>query len=274
MTPLLEVSGLSKTFYPTPPFLDVLRGRFQKKAVPVLLDLALTLHEGELYCLMGANGAGKTTLLKILCGLILPDTQRLRLCGEELPPGHPRLRASFGLVTGEEQSFYGRLTGRQNLEFFATFQGLPPKRIRESIEALCELFRMENYLDKPFFAYSTGMKQRLGLSRGLLGDPKILLLDEPTRSLDPAAAGEWHHFLRDILLEKEKKTVLYTTHSLEEAEHFSSRIGILCGGKIVAEGDLGTLKRKAHLSEEATLYDIFQKMTEGINCVSETPCPL
>lgn len=274
MIPLLEVSHLSKTFCATPSFLEVVHGRFQKKAIRVLRELSLTLYEGDLYCLMGPNGSGKTTFLKILSGLILPDSDRLSLSGEILSPEDPKLRRTFGLVTGEERSFYWRLTGRQNLEFFAAFYGLTRREHRKRIEELALLFRLEEALDQPFFTYSAGMKQRLGLCRGLLGNPPILLLDEPTRSLDPVAAEEWRHFLLGILLEKEKKTVLYTTHHLEEAQHFSSRIGILYRGQIVVEGDLPALRQKTSLSGEATLLDIFRKVTEGLPDVSKTLCPL
>jgi len=259
---LLEVSHLSKTFYTTPSLSQLFRGKRRKSAFPILTDVHLNLEEGELYCLMGPNGSGKTTFLKILCGLILPDTGIIRLSGKTLPPDHPRLRAAFGLVTGEERSFYWRLTGRQNLEFFSAFYPMTRKKAREQIEELSNFFQMESYLDKFFFIYSTGMKQRLGLCRGLLGDPKILFLDEPTRSLDPTAAEEWRHFLRKVLLEKKKKTILYTTHHVEEAEGFSNRIGILHRGRLVVEGDSATLRKKTTLTESASLFEVFQKVTK------------
>ena len=261
MAPLLEVSHLSKTFYPTPSFSQIIRKGFRKDPLRVLENVQLTLHEGDLYCLMGPNGAGKTTFLKILCGLILPDSGTLRLSGEEFSFHHPRLQATFGLVTGEERSFYWRLTGRQNLEFFSAFYPVTQKDTQQQIEELSHFFHMESYLDKFFFTYSTGMKQRLGLCRGLLGDPKILLLDEPTRSLDPLATHEWRHFIREMLLAKKKKTILYTSHHLEEAEHFSSRIGILSRGQIVAEGDPARLKEKAGLKKESPLFAAFEKLT-------------
>ncbi|MFH1857437.1 MAG: ABC transporter ATP-binding protein [Candidatus Omnitrophota bacterium] len=263
MVSLLEVSHLSKTFYPTPTFSQIIRKGLRKYPLEVLKDAHLTLREGDLYCLMGPNGAGKTTLLKILCGLILPENGLFRLFGETLSFEHPRLRGLFGLVTGEERSFYWRLTGRQNLEFFAAFYSLPRKELKKQIEEFSSLLHLEGHLDKYFFTYSTGMKQQLGLCRGLLGDPKVLLLDEPTRSLDPVAAQEWRCFLREVLLEKKKKTVLYTTHQPEEAATFSSRIGILHRGRIVVEGDLATLKKNAMLEEKATLFDVFLNVMKG-----------
>lgn len=106
------------------------------------------------------------------------------------------------------------------------------------------------------------MKQRLSLCRGLLGNPQILLLDEPTRSLDPVAAQEWRQFIRNVVLEKQKKTILYTTHHVEEAEGFSNRIGILHRGHLVVEGDSATLRKKTTLTESASLFEVFQKVTE------------
>lgn len=261
-TPLLEISHLSKDFYPTPSLSQMFREGPRKRALRVLEDVCLTLEEEDLYCLIGPNGAGKTTLLKILCGLILPDSGTFRLSGKTFSPEDRYFKTPFGLVTGEERSFYWRLTGRQNLEFFASFYPLSRKEIRRQIEELSALFRMESFLDRYFFTYSTGMKQRLGLCRGLLGNPKILLLDEPTRSLDPVSAREWRHFLREELLHKKKKTIFYTTHFLEEAETFSKRIGILHGGQVVAEGDPSTLKKKAALSNDAPLFEAFQKLTK------------
>ena len=261
MAPLLEVAHLKKTFYLTPSFAQMSRLGLRKKALPILRDVSLTLQEGELYCLMGPNGAGKTTLLKILCGLVLPEEGTLRLSGKPFPLDHPFLRSAFGLVTGEERSFYWRLTGRQNLEFFSSFYPLSSHEAKRHIHRLSELFQMEEYLDKYFFTYSTGMKQCLGLCRCLLGNPKILLLDEPTRSLDPEASSEWRRFIRETLIGKERKTVLYTTHHLDEAESFSSRIGILSQGRIVAEGDVKTLRKKIGLSENEPLLRLFQKIT-------------
>jgi len=211
---------------------------------------------------MGSNGAGKTTLLKVLCGLILPDQGTIRLSGENIPFDHPQLRATFGLATGEERSFYWRLTGRQNLEFFAAFYPLSKKEAKQRIQQLTELLRMGSYLDKYFFTYSTGMKQSLGLCRSLLGDPRILFLDEPTRSLDPQAAFNWRNFIYKTLIEERKKTVLYTSHQLEEAETFSKRVGILHQGQIVAEGDPITLKRKVGLGENASFFEVFRKVTQ------------
>ena len=263
MAPLLEISHLKKIFYTTPSFSQLIQRKGRKSALAILTDVCLTLEEGELYCLMGSNGAGKTTLLKILCGLILPDAGTLRFSGKILSPDDPRLRATVGLVTGEERSFYWRLTGRQNLEFFSAFHPISRQEAKRRIEELSAFFHMEEYLDKYFFTYSTGMKQCLGLCRCLLGNPKILFLDEPTRSLDPPAAESWRHLIRETLLKKGGNTILYTTHQLEEAERFSDRIGILSEGQVVAEGNALTLKKRFGGSEHASLLDAFYQITRG-----------
>jgi len=260
--PLLEVSGLTKVFHAAPTFSQMFRRGLRKTPFPIFKDIHFSLHAGDLYCLTGMNGAGKTTFLKILSGLILPDAGTLRLSGEILPFDHPRLKTTFGLATGEERSFYWRLTGRQNLDFFASFYPSSRREMRRRIQKLTSLLRIEEHLDKFFFTYSTGTKQSLGLCRSLLGDPQILLLDEPTRSLDPQTALTWHAFIRKTLLGEEKKTVLYTTHQLNEAEQFSNRIGILHQGRIALEGDPGTLKKKAGLTENDSLLTVFLKVTK------------
>lgn len=262
MAPLLEVSHLRKTFYLTPSFSQMRRSGLGKIVLPILRDVSLTLGEEELYCLMGPNGAGKTTFLKILCGVILPDEGTLRFSGNAYAFDHLFLRSAFGLATGEERSFYWRLTGRQNLDFFSSFYPLSRRDAKRRIQKLSERFQMESYLDKYFFTYSTGAKQTLGLCRGLLGDPKILFLDEPTRSLDPQAKQEWRHFIRKTLIEEEGKTILYTTHHLEEAESFSDRIGILFQGQVMAEGDAKTLRQDLSLPEDATFLHLYRKVIE------------
>ncbi len=257
MSPLLEVSHLKKTFYVTPSFSQLFREGPRKNAIPVLTDVSLSIDKGEVYCLMGPNGAGKTTFLKSLCGLVLPDAGDLFSSGEPLLFDSPQLKTMFGLVTGEERSFYWRLTGRQNLEFFSAFFPLAAREAKRKIEELASLLDIENFLDKLFLTFSSGIRQRFALCRALLGNPEILFLDEPTRSLDPEAAEAFRNFMRKKFIDEKGKTLLYTTHSLEEAKIFSDRIGILHEGRMVAEGNWETLKRQAGGGSPLEVYHFF-----------------
>ena len=239
MAVVVEACNIRKAFRSARTLSEILRNPFApKKTLSVLKGVNLTLNEGDFFCLMGPNGAGKTTLLKILSGLLLPEGGKVSLYGRDLtkaPPGTGRL---LGFVSGEERSFYGQLTGRQTLGFFATLYDLRPKEAQERIRFLSRCLEFEGDLDKPFMKLSSGCRQRLALARGLLHDPRILFLDEPTKSLDPKSSREFLEWVRVSLSQKERKTVLFTTHRLEEAS-LSQRVGILSQGRLVFQGDHG-----------------------------------
>ena len=241
---MILIRNLSKSFRQTKNLTEVLRHPFRpKEPIHVLKGLTLTVAKGELFCLLGLNGAGKTTLLKILAGLILQDE------------GDIRLERPVGFISGEERSFYWRLTGRQNLEFFASLYNLSRRESKQKIEELSALFGLEEFLDRMFMKYSTGMRQKLAIARSFLNDPSVLLMDEPTRSLDPLTQQELRQLIRERLLQQEGKTVLFTTHHLEEAERFSDRIGILHQGRLVAVGSLQDLRTIFH---KEILEEVFE----------------
>ena len=241
---MITIRRLSKSFRQTKSLTECLRNPFQaRKPLAVLKQITLTVEGGELFCLLGLNGAGKTTLLKILAGLILPED------------GEIQMERPVGFLSGEERSFYWRLTGRQNLEFFASLYNFSYQESKKKIEELSLLFGLEEFLDRMFMKYSTGMRQKLAIARNFLNDPPVLLMDEPTRSLDPLAQQEFRRLIREQLIRKEGKTVLFTTHHLEEAERFPDRIGILHQGRLVAVGSLEELKERFH---QKTLEEIFE----------------
>ena len=163
------------------------------------------------------------------------------------------------MVLSQERSFYWRLTGRQNLEFFASMYDL--KNARDKIQELFNLFEID-YQDNRFDSYSTGMKQKFALIRGLLNDPDLLLLDEPTKSLDYTTAVNLRTFIKERLVKKEGKTVIFTTHHMDEALDFCDLFMILHKGKLYAQGTLDELRRKIN-NPAATLGEIFVKLTES-----------
>lgn len=217
---LIQIENLSKAFVSGFRIRHLFSAKARKSLIRIeaLRNLNLSIQEGEFFGLMGPNGSGKTTLLKILANLILPDQGTVQIGG------------AIGLVSGDERSFYWRLTGRQNLEFFASLCQLAPKEGKKRIAKLCEDLEILNP-NRPFQEYSTGLKQRFALARSLLHDPPILLLDEPTRGLDKKSAEGFRARIQQ-LVQREKKTVIYATHLVEEASTLFDRAGILNQGRL------------------------------------------
>ena len=256
MNPIIEVRGLSKSFY-AHQGIRSLRQLDPKKKIHVLRQLDFNVSQGEVAALLGPNGSGKTTLIKILCSLILPDDGTIRIAGMDLARDAEKIRAMLGLVVAEERSFYWRLTGRENLEFFASLNNLKRSLIRERIEQARELFEL-HALDKRFQEYSKGMMQRLALARCYLIGARILFLDEPTRSLDPEAAAKLRHFIRQFAKQENSGTILFATHQLAEAEEAADTLMVMREGTIAASGPAETIKRP-----NETLADAYMRLTQG-----------
>ncbi|MER2598406.1 MAG: ABC transporter ATP-binding protein [Caldilineales bacterium] len=216
---------------------------YDDEPVLAVRDLSLTVHAGELYSLLGPNGAGKTTLIRLLCTMIVPTSGTGSIFGVDLAHSN-QIRQMIGMATGEERSFYWRLSGRHNLEFFAALYGLKPAHARQRITELLRQVDLTSHADRPFRTYSSGQKQRLGIARALLHHPRLLFLDEPTRSLDPTATLRLHEFIEQELLQNEQMTILLTTHRLDEAARLSHRIGIMHKGHLQAEGTPDELRSR------------------------------
>jgi ABC-type multidrug transport system ATPase subunit/ABC-type multidrug transport system permease subunit len=205
---------------------------------PAVDGLNLAIHAGELFGLLGPNGAGKTTLVKMLATLVEPTSGDAVVCGYDLGD-HAAVKASIGLVTTDERSFFWRLSGRQNLAFFSALHGLrDPARVDETLEQV----GLEAVADRRFKEYSTGMRQRLAIARALLHRPSVLFLDEPTRGLDPPAIRSLHKLIRGELTTGQGLTVLMTTHWLQEAESLCDRIAIMHRGRIRGIGTVDDLR--------------------------------
>jgi ABC-2 type transport system permease protein len=217
----------------------------------------LTVHSGELFGLLGPNGAGKTTLIKMLCTLVLPTSGTAHIFGYDLRH-EGAVKAAVGLVTTDERSFYWRLTGPQNLEFFAALHHIPPAERAERVQTALEQVNLPAVVGRdfermPVAQYSTGMRQRLSIARALLHQPRLLFLDEPTKGLDPAAVQGLHRLIREQLTARQGITVFLTTHWLDEAEKLCDRIAILHQGRIRACGSLAELRALLGQGERYTL---------------------
>jgi len=193
---------------------------------------------------LGPNGAGKTTIIKILAGIVLPEKGDALVLGESVSQAKVAFRNRIGLLTSNERSFYWRLTGRQNLDFFAALYGIKGRKKQERITEILSEIGLESESNKPFRLYSSGMKQKLSLARALIGKPEILLLDEPTTHLDPIAREEMHTFINMRLVQERKATVLICTHDMTEAQKLADHIVLLHQGRVLAEGSMESLRKK------------------------------
>jgi ABC-2 type transport system ATP-binding protein len=210
--------------------------------VDALRGVDLHVKKGEIFGLLGPNGAGKTTLVKILSCLVLPDRGRATIGGEDVREEN-KVKAKIGLVHSDERSFYWRLSGLENLRFFARLYDVPRARTEARIAELLRKVDLTEAAPRRFSDYSSGMKQRLAIARALLHDPPILLMDEPTRSLDPAAAMSLRAIIRDELKGEGGKTILLATHNLKEAETLCDRIAILVAGSVRQVGTVAEVRR-------------------------------
>jgi ABC-type multidrug transport system ATPase subunit len=211
-------------------------------AILAVDGLDLRVRRGEVYGFLGPNGAGKTTTLRMLLGLVRPTSGRASILGA--PPGTPQGLARIGAMV-ESPGFYPYLSGRDNLRVVARYAGVAEERVAT---VLGEVGLSARAGDR-FSAYSTGMKQRLGLAAALLKDPNLLILDEPTNGLDPAGMAEMRNFIRS--LGEDGRTVVLSSHLMGEVEHVSDRVGVIRGGSLVAEGTVEELRGRAGLRVRA-----------------------
>jgi ABC-2 type transport system ATP-binding protein len=240
MVPVIELSNITKTF--TERSLRSLLFRMAPGKIEALKGITLSVGSGEVFGLLGPNGAGKTTLIKILATLILPDNGSGTICGHDLWKESHQVRRIIGFVNAGERSFYWRLTGRQNLRFFAALHDLHGFGRNKRIAELLELVGLAEKADTSFMKYSDGQKQRLAIARALLSDPRVLLMDEPTKSVDPIGARELIDLTVHELARKRGKTILWSTHNLNEAEKVCSRLAVIHRGTIIASGDLNHMR--------------------------------
>ena len=232
----IEFDGVSRTFWARP-------GVFRRRSIEVraLTDVSFSVEPGELFGLLGPNGAGKTTSIKILTTLLLPTSGRARVLGFDPASEPQRVRPQIGYVFGGDRGLYDRLSARDNLSYFADVYRVPAREKTRRIDELLDVVGLRGRERERVETFSRGMKQRLHIARGLLHDPPVLFLDEPTIGLDPVGARE----LRETVagLQSAGKTILLTTHYMYEADELCGRVAVITGGRIVAEGTPASLKR-------------------------------
>jgi ABC-2 type transport system ATP-binding protein len=214
---ILRTEGLTKTF-------DV---GFRRRRVTAVDSVDLEVHEGEIFGFVGPNGAGKTTTIKMLMGLIYPTRGRAFIFDDPIPS--QRAKARLGYLP-ENPAYYEFLTGREALRFFARLSRVPAEARDRRCDELLQQVGLAGAADRQIRKYSKGMQQRLGLAQALVGDPSLVILDEPMSGLDPVGRKE----VRDLILELKRsgKTVFFSTHILPDVETLCDRVGVILGGRL------------------------------------------
>lgn len=257
---------------------DLVRTFGKKNDVVRALDgVSISIREGEIFGLLGPNGAGKTTILKILTTLLLPTSGEAYVGGFSVVKEANKVRNIINLVSGGETPGYGILTVSENLWFFSQLYGLPSSVAKEKIKRLTVDLDFRKYATTRMAKLSTGFKQRMSLARGLLNDPKILFLDEPTLGLDVLTAKRLRTYVIDWAKREKKGTVLLTTHYMAEADEMCDRVAIINNGKILACDSPTALKEnlketpiaKIDVSSIQADFSFIQKMRGVVGC-SET----
>ncbi|MEM7332499.1 MAG: ABC transporter ATP-binding protein [Chloroflexota bacterium] len=261
MTATVKIENLEKIY-----IAKQRQGLFKstKKEIPALKGVSFDIAPGEIFGLLGPNGAGKTTLIKCLTTLLLPTSGQAWINGYELTKEDNAIRASVGTMLMGERGLYWKLTGRENLVFFGSLYHLDPAQRRARANEIIELLNIGDIADRPVESYSSGQKMKLAFGKSLINDSPLLILDEPTNTLDLPSARE----LRDIVrkLNQQGKTIIYTTHIMAEAETLCDRVAIIDQGSVIALGSVADLKTSIGQDTVIRLEGVIpNKASEAIN---------
>jgi ABC-2 type transport system ATP-binding protein len=260
---VVEAIDLNRTYRTT-------TGTLRRRSLEVeaVRGVSFEIGEGELYGLLGPNGAGKTTTIKMLITLLIPTSGSARVLGRDVVEDATWVRERIGYVFGGDRGLYERLSAWDNLRYFAELYGVEPRRQRARIQELLELVGLDGREKERVEGYSRGMRQRLHIARGLLHDPPVLFLDEPTIGVDPVGARELRATISG--LKEAGKTVLLTTHYMFEADALCDRIGVVAKGLLVAEGTPRELKDRVAdgVVVEIEVYGIESGVVEGLRSIA------
>lgn len=254
--------------YPVPKkYIEYITKPFNQDKFTALHGLNLKIEKGDRVAFLGTNGAGKTTFLKIIGGLLYPTSGTLNVNGFDTSKENLKARKNVGFILNEERSFYWRLSGKQNLEFFGTLDNLSGNELHDRVQELIKLVGLEDAQNKLFAGYSSGMKQRLAIARGMLSNPDILILDEPTRTLDPISVKDISHIISDRIHSKKGRTLLIATHSLSEAQTLCNKVCIMKKGKILVYAEIEKLLAKYGSLERC--FNMIISLNNGENSIDK-----
>lgn len=230
----LSLENVEKYFPPAASGWRAFLNPVSRLSVPALRGVSFDVREGEVLALVGANGAGKSTLLRVLTTLLLPTRGRALVRGFDTASEPSKVRLQIGYHTGGDSCFYARLSARENLLLFAGLNNLAGREATRRVNELAGFFDLGELLDRQVRTLSTGNVHRLGLARAMLHRPSVLILDEPTRSLDPLAASEFRRFIRQEIIRAHGSTLIFASHSLAEVEQLAGRVAVLERGRVLA----------------------------------------
>lgn len=237
MAEALIIRGLSKT-YETKQRMGIFKST--RRSVEALSDVSFDVKPGEIFGLLGPNGAGKTTLIKIITTLLLPSRGEAWVNGYHVEKQANQVRASVGCMLMGERGLYWKLTARENLEYFAALYHIRPEHHKKRTQEILELTNLSDIADRTVETFSSGQKMKLAFGKALINDAPLLILDEPTNTLDVPSASELRAIVRR--LNQEGKTIIYTTHIMSEAETLCNRVAIIDYGTLLAIGEVPDLK--------------------------------
>ncbi len=254
----IKIESLEKSFPPARSGWRAFLQPFEKPTAVALAGVSFEVRRGEAVALLGINGAGKSTLLRILATLLLPSSGTACVAGHDAVREPRAVRRELGYHAGSDLGFYARLTGRENLRFFGRLNHLSDHTLRQRINLLGHQFRLGEALDRQVRTLSSGTVQRLSLARALLHQPSVLLLDEPTRSLDALAAADFRRFLKTEILQGLGTSLLFASHTLPEVDFLADRVAVIDAGRLIACASPAALKLKCGA---ATLEEAFLRLT-------------
>ncbi len=240
--------------------------RSEEKKVEALRGVSLEIKPGEIFGLLGPNGAGKTTLIKCLTTLLVPTSGRVTINGYELTKEDNAIRATVGCMLMGERGLYWKLTGRENLVFFGALYHLDGTERRRRADEIIQRLDLGEIADRAVESYSSGQKMKLAFAKSLINDAPLLILDEPTNTLDVPSARELRAVVRQ--LNTEGKTVIYTTHIMSEAETLCDRVAIVDRGQVLAMGTVADLKASLHREAVIRIDGVIPaKATEAVGAL-------
>jgi sodium transport system ATP-binding protein len=243
---MIEAHSLTKSFT------DKKRG-----VIHAAENVSFRVEQGKIYGLLGANGAGKTTTLRMLATLLKPSAGTATVAGFDVVREPEKVRANVGFLAAST-ALYGRLTAREMISYFGKLNGLADAEIKVRLKRLADELDMHEFLDRRTEKFSTGMKQKTSIARTLIHDPAVMIFDEPTLGLDVMTARAIVRFVREC--RDRGKTVIYSTHVMSEVEKLCDTVGIIHGGKLLAEDTIPRLRTRY---QEQDLEEIFVKVVGG-----------
>lgn len=232
----ITVSDLRRVYHTSKGIL-----RKNRQVVEAVKGISFDVEFGELFGLVGPNGAGKTTTIKMLTTLLTPTSGTAKVLGFDIVKEVVEIRRRIGIIFGGERGLYYRVSGRENLRYFADLYGVPLSKREKRLSELLDMVGLSDRADDKVESYSRGMKQRLHIAKGLVNDPELIFMDEPTIGLDPQAARDTRAMIKQLV--QKGKTILLTTHYMFEADELCHRIGVISNGEIAALDTPEGLKR-------------------------------